>query len=84
MQRDVRFAPVLAQLQAAGFVANVSAPGELEPKLGLDTDDRLQATFRAGLSRPHTDRCALPQSTSPTPSPPSPPTTRATSARRTT
>ena len=48
MQRDVRFAPVLAQLQAAGFVANVSAPG---------AHDRLQTTFLAGL-RPHTDRGA--------------------------
>ena len=54
MQRDVRFAPVLAQLQAAGFVANVSAPGELEPKLGLDN---AETTFLAGL-RPHTDRGA--------------------------
>ena len=57
MQRDVRFAPVLAQLQAAGFVANVSAPGAREPKLGLDAADRLQTTFLAGL-RPHTDRGA--------------------------
>ena len=37
---DVRFAPVLAQLQATGFVANVSAPG---------AHDRLQATFLDGV-----------------------------------
>ena len=54
MQRDVRFAPVLAQLQAAGFVANVSAPGAREPKLGLEN---AETTFLAVL-RPHTDRGA--------------------------
>ena len=53
MQRDVRFAPVLAQLQAAGFVANVSAPGEREPKPGLHNADCLQATFRAVLRSSH-------------------------------
>ena len=57
MQRDVRFAPVLAQLQAAGFVANVSAPGAREPTLGLDAADRLQTTFLAGLRVSHRSLC---------------------------